>query len=79
MTIAALSEAVKPKLKPQSIQEQLDVLRTRMYAALDQIADAAGAWRCEYCGEYTLEDITVANYSDEMGVEYVTHCRSCLP
>ena len=58
---------------------EVDALVRRMSAALDEIAAAAGAWHCECCGEWTTEDVHVANYSDEMGYEMESHCRRCAP
>jgi hypothetical protein len=79
MTIAALHEAVKPKLDAPSIQEQLDALRTRLYAALDQIAEAAGAHRCEACDAWALHYVNVFDYSEELGDESYIGCERCSP
>ena len=75
---------VKPELKPVAdplaeMQANIDDLVARMSSALDAIAEAAGAWHCDYCGEWTVEAIDVANYSDELGYEMQSHCRRCVP
>ena len=57
---------------------KVDDLVTRMKLALDAIAEAAGAWHCESCGEWTTEAITVESHSDEMGVEIDERCARCV-
>jgi hypothetical protein len=83
-TYSLAPATVKPELKPASdplaeMQANIDDLVARMSAALDAIAEAAGAWHCDYCGEWTVEAIDVANYSDELGYEMQSHCRRCVP
>jgi hypothetical protein len=63
----------------KDLADRMQALIDRMYSAIDEIADAAGAWHCESCGAYTVEVISVANYSDEMGYETANHCARCLP
>jgi hypothetical protein len=63
----------------KTLADELSGLVNRMYAAMDEIAEAAGAWHCDYCGEWTTETIDVANYSDELGYEMQSHCRRCVP
>lgn len=37
----------------------LAALTARMDAAMTAIAEEAGAWRCDYCGSWTLEVVAV--------------------
>jgi hypothetical protein len=83
-TYSLAPATVKPELKPiadplAEMQANIDDLVARMSSALDAIAEAAGAWHCECCGEWTTETIDVANYSDELGYEMQSHCRRCVP
>ena len=73
-TYSLAPTTVKPELKPVSdplaeMQAKSTTSLPACHAALDAIAEAAGAWHCERCGEWTTETIDVANYSDEMGYE----------
>ena len=79
--IIAKSQAASAAMENayKELADRLQGLIDRMYAAIDEIAEAAGAWHCEHCGEYTIEIISVANYSDEMGYETENHCSRCLP
>jgi hypothetical protein len=72
-TLAELDKAYK------QLADELAGLVNRMYTAMDQIAEAAGAWHCDHCGEWTTETVQVANYSDEMGYEMESHCARCVP
>jgi hypothetical protein len=72
-TLAKLDDAYK------KLADDHAALVSRLYAAMDKIAEAAGAYKCDYCGSYTLETIEVAAYSDEMGAESESHCPRCLP
>jgi len=86
-TYSTVPAVVNPEIKPvynpaaevAQLQADIDDLVARMSAALDAIAEAAGAWHCEHCGEWTTDTIQVANYSDEMGYEMESHCARCVP
>jgi hypothetical protein len=86
-TYSTVPAVVNPEIKPvynpaaevAELQADIDDLVARMSRALDAIAEAAGAWHCDHCGEWTTETIQVANYSDEMGYEMESHCRRCVP
>jgi hypothetical protein len=86
-TYSTVPAVVNPEIKPvynpaaevAELQANIDDLMARMSRALDAIAEAAGAWHCEHCGEWTTETIQVANYSDEMGYEMESHCARCVP
>jgi hypothetical protein len=72
-TLAELDKAYK------KLADDLAGLVSRLYTAMDQVAEATGAYKCDYCGSYTLETIECASYSDEMGRESESHCPRCLP
>jgi hypothetical protein len=74
-----IRQVYNPQAEIAQLQADIDDLMARMSQALDAIAEAAGAWHCEHCGEWTTETIQVANYSDEMGYEMESHCRRCVP
>jgi hypothetical protein len=79
--IIARSQAAAAELDKayKQLADELAALVSRMYAAMDQVAEATGAYKCDYCGSYTLETIEVAAYSDEMGHESELHCPRCVP
>ena len=59
---------------------EVDALVRRMHAALDEIAEAAGAWHCECCGEWTTETIELTSSDDELGfIETQEFCPACVP
>ena len=72
-------QPVNHEAEVAELQSNIDDLVARMSAALDAIAEAAGAWHCEHCGEWTIETIDVPNYSDEMGYEMECYCPRCVP
>lgn len=57
---------------------KVDDLVARMKLALDTIAELAGAWHCDNCGEYTTETVTAHGWSEELGDEETVGCRRCL-
>jgi hypothetical protein len=63
----------------KELGDRLQALINRMHAAMAEIAEAAGAWPCESCGEYTLEAIELEDYSEELGREVDTYCPRCAP
>ena len=79
--IIARSQAAAAEMETaySELAERLQTLINRMHSAMNEIAEAAGAWHCEYCGDWTTETIDVANYSDELGYEMESHCRRCVP
>lgn len=60
------------------LSSKVDALVKRMKLALDAIAEENGAWECESCGEWTLEDVVIEGYSEELGYETSVHCRRCI-
>lgn len=78
---APLPEVKREIATPESIcadlSAKVDALVKRMKIALDAIAEENGAFHCENCGEWTLEQIEVFDYSEEMGEESHLACRRC--
>jgi hypothetical protein len=62
----------------QQAQAALNDLVHRLRMAMKAIADE-GAFTCENCGQYALQAIEIASYSDEMGREIDTYCSACVP
>jgi hypothetical protein len=69
-TIKSVPAVVNPEI-------EVEFLVRRIYAALDEIAEACDAWHCMNCGEWTLEMVTIENHSDEMGYETTEGCPRC--
>ena len=60
---AVVNPVVDPITDPLAeMQANIDDLVARMSSALDAIAEAAGAWHCPSCGEWTLETIVVESF-----------------
>jgi hypothetical protein len=71
--------ATAPVDTVQQARAEISQLVDRMTAALDAIAEAAGADRCPYCGEWTLEIIEIEG-CDEFGrYQEGNFCRRCVP
>ena len=60
-------------------KSQVDQLVARMTAALDEIAVAAGAQHCPYCGKWTLELIDLTGVDEFGRIESEIFCRRCAP
>lgn len=63
----------------QQAQAALNDLVHRLRMAIKVIAEEEGAFTCENCGNYALQAIEIASYSDEMGREVEVYCPRCAP
>lgn len=61
-----------------TLTEKINAFRARMDAALDEIAEACGAWHCMNCGEWTREMVIADSHSDELGYETTEGCPRCV-
>ena len=65
------------KIETATPAESVAALVARLDAAMTAIAKAAGAWACEFCGSWTVEDVAVELEDTSGRVWIETQCPRC--